>query len=397
MRVALVMALLPMSLTAQAAPDTARRPAQDGVFNRPVVGAVGRTAVGGYVEGNTNYAVEDGIGDGFSMELRRFNIFLFSSIGSRIRFISELEFEHGTEEIALETALIDVAINPSFVVRAGILLPPIGAFNVNHDSPRWNFVDRPLVSTEVIPSTLSEVGFGVHGRLAPRGFGLTYDLYATNGLGDGVILNADGRTSLAGGKREAAFAEDNNGSPAFTGRLAAQHARRGELGVSFYTGVYNSYRSEGVPVDAARRVNLVALDGVTQPFRGRFESVELRGEMAFVGVDVPDDLQDLFGSRQFGWHLDATMRVWRPAMRGFPDAAMNADLRLEYVDRNVGRFSSTDLRIGDEAAAVVLGMSFRPVNGTVFKANYRRQVMRDLANNAARRLGAMQFGFATYF
>ncbi|MHB1298803.1 MAG: hypothetical protein ACYC0B_09775 [Gemmatimonadaceae bacterium] len=395
MRILLITLLLAASggeVLAQA--DTTRRPSQDGIYNRPVVGSIGRTAVGGYVEGNTNYMVEDGIGEGFTMELRRFNIFLFSSIGSRIRFISELEFEHGTEEIALETALVDIAINPSFVVRAGIILPPVGAFNVNHDSPRWNFVDRPLVSTEIIPATLSEVGFGVHGRLVPRGFGLTYDLYATNGLGDGVIVSAAGRTSLADGKREEQFAEDNNGSPAYSGRLAAQHAALGELGVSFYTGIYNSYRAEGVPVDKARRVTLMALDGVTRPLGG---PVEVRGEMALATIDVPDDLRDLFGHRQFGWHLDGTMPVWKPSMRGFPEATLNADLRLEYVDRNVGTFASTDRRIGDETTAVVLGASFRPVSGTVFKANYRRARSQDLARNQATNLGAFQFGFATYF
>ena len=89
------------------------------------------------------------------MELRRFNIFLYSSVGRRIRFLSELEFEHGTEEIALETALVDFVVTPSLVARAGILLPPIGAFNANHDSPRYDFVERPLVSTEIIPATLS--------------------------------------------------------------------------------------------------------------------------------------------------------------------------------------------------------------------------------------------------
>src|SRR5690606_6359027 len=98
--------------------DSTRRTVQEGIYARPVVGSLGRTSVGGYVEGNTNHVVEDGVGEGFSMELRRFNVFLFSSLGSRIRFISELEFEHGTEEIALETALIDVAINPSLVIRA---------------------------------------------------------------------------------------------------------------------------------------------------------------------------------------------------------------------------------------------------------------------------------------
>ena len=153
------------------------------------------------------------------MELRRFNVFLFSSIGSRIRFISELEFEDGAEEIALETALVDFIVNPSFVVRAGVLLPPVGAFNVNHDSPRWDFIDRPLVSTEVIPATLSEVGFGAHGRLFPRGFTVTYDAYLTNGLGDGVILNDAGRTRLASGKGTGLVAGDNNGRPAVSGRL----------------------------------------------------------------------------------------------------------------------------------------------------------------------------------
>ena len=50
-------------------------------------------------------------------------------------------------------------------LTAGVLLPPVGAFNPNHDSPRWEFVDRPLVSTRIIPSTLSEIGFGAYGRV----------------------------------------------------------------------------------------------------------------------------------------------------------------------------------------------------------------------------------------
>ncbi len=141
--------------------------AQEGIYNRPFITSVGRTAIGGYVEGNTNWFKEDGVGEGFSMELRRFNIFLFSTISPRIRLISELEFEHGTEEIELETALIDFRVAPSLVLRGGILLPPIGFFNQNHDSPKWNFVERPLVSTEIIPSTLSEVGFGVFGKFFP--------------------------------------------------------------------------------------------------------------------------------------------------------------------------------------------------------------------------------------
>ena len=137
---------------------------QDAIYNRPFIKMDKlRTAVGGYMEANTNYFAEDGVSEGFSMELRRFNIFLYSTIHERIKFLSELEFEHGTEEIALETALIDVEINTALNFRAGILLPQIGLVNANHDSPKWDFVDRPLSSTTLIPSTLSEVGFGFHG------------------------------------------------------------------------------------------------------------------------------------------------------------------------------------------------------------------------------------------
>lgn len=366
---------------------------QGSIYSRPFIVGAGETAIGGYAEGNTNYFVEDGVSDGFSMELRRFNVFLFSALGPRIRFISELEFEHGVEEIALETALLDFQVDPMLVLRAGILLTPIGAFNQNHDSPRWEFVDRPLVSTRIIPSTLSEVGFGAYGRVALRGGStLTYDAYLTNGLGDGVVLNDEGRTLLAAGRREEQFGEDNNGSPAVSGRLALQRRGLGEVGVSYYGGVYNSFRNEGVDVDERRRLSIAALD-----FSTSVGALLLRGEMATSRIDVPDDLTEVFAERQWGAFVDAVAPVWQPRVFGMRGATVNVALRVEYVDYNVGSFASTGLPIRDDVFAVVPGVSFRPIAGTVFKANYVRQWSRDLLGNRATRLGGYQFGVATYF
>jgi hypothetical protein len=367
-------------------------PVQGGVYNRPFLASIGRTAIGGYVEGNTNYFREDGVSEGFSMELRRFNVFLFSSIGSRIRFISELEFEDGAEEIALETALVDFIVNPSFVVRAGVLLPPVGAFNVNHDSPRWDFIDRPLVSTEVIPATLSEVGFGAHGRLFPRGFTVTYDAYLTNGLGDGVILNDAGRTRLASGKGTGLVAGDNNGRPAVSARLGFQRRNLGELGLSYYGGTYNTFSADGLDVDSKRSVRLAAVDVNTE-----VQSVSLRGELALAWIDVPEDLGELFGERQWGFHLDAVVPLFRPRIRGLTDPVVSAIARVERVDFNRGRFTSTGDPIGDEIDGFTLGLSFRPAAGTVFKANYRYQSIRDLQGNAPAKRAGFQFGLATYF
>ncbi len=365
---------------------------QGGVYNRPFIASVGEASIGGYLEANSNHHTENGLSDGFSMEIRRFNIFVFAPIGHRLRFLSELEFEHGTKEIAIETAQLDFQIDPRLVIRAGILLPPIGAFNSNHDSPRWDFIDRPLVSTEIIPSTLSEAGAGIYGRFMTRGLTLTYDAYLTNGLGDGVILNETGRTYLAAGKHEDIFAADNNGSPARSGRVAVQHTRFGELGLSFYGGAYNSYRSDGAPIDDARHVSISAVD-----FNTSLGTLQLRGELARVRIDIPSSLTELFGSRQWGGHLDAVAPIWRPKVLGFQDAVLSALLRIERVDYNAGRFSSTGLEIGDEVTAIVPGFSFRPVPETVFKFNARFQNTRDFPGNRPVPSVNYQVGIATYF
>ena len=366
--------------------------AQEGIYDRPFIASVSNTAIGGYVEGNTNYFVEDGITEGFSMELRRFNIFLYSSISQRVRFLSELEFEHGTEEIALETALIDFQISPALVLRAGIILPPIGYLNQNHDSPKWDFVDRPLVTTGVIPSTLSEVGAGVFGKSASGGVMLSYDLYLTNGLADAVVGNDLGRTDIPSGKSEEQFEEDNNGSPAISGRFALRRLGVGEVGLSYYGGYYNSYSFEGERVDERRWLGITAFD-----FGASVGKVDIRGELAYATIDVPDGMAEIFGDRQWGGHLDIVAPVWRPTLSGYDDAKLSLGLRFERVDYNRGTFSSTGLVIRDDVTAVVPGLSFRPTPGTVFRANYRYHWAHDFVGNPTVKTAGFQVGFATYF
>jgi hypothetical protein len=384
-----VLACPPVGASAQA-PDSTL--AQDGIYDRPFIGSVSATSIGGYVEGNTNYFVEDGVSDGFSMELRRFNVFLFAQISQRVRFLSELEFEHGTEEIALETALVDVQIRPELVIRVGIILPPLGFFNQNHDSPRWDFVDRPLVSTGIIPSTLSEVGGGVYGRFVGGGAIFSYDAYLTNGLGEAVVGNELGRTDIPSGKSEEQFGEDNNGSPAFSARIAARRPSLGEIGLSYYGGYYNSFRRDGLEVDERRWLDITALD-----FGGAIGPTEVRGEIAYATIDVPAGLTELFGGKQWGGHLDVVVPVWRPRLLGYDGATLALGLRVERVDYNVGTFASTGASIGDEVTALVPGLAFRPTPGTVFRANYRYHWTRDFVGNDPARTAGFQLGFATYF
>jgi len=371
-----------------------KTPSQDAIYTRPFILEVNKlsTSIGGYFEGNSNYFSEDGVSEGLSFELRRFNIFLYSSLGSGIKFLSELEFEHGTKEIALETALLDFQFAPQCALRGGILLIPLGMFNQNHDSPRWDIIDRPFVSTQIIPSTLSEVGFGVYGRFTlERYLSLTYSGYLTNGLGDGVILNSEGRTFIPSGKREEAFEKDNNGIPSYSGRIALQHSI-GELGLSIYHGVYNSFRIEGIEVDEKRKLSIAALD-----FSANIWDFTLQGEAAYSKIDVPENISEIFGNKQWGTFIDIIYPVYRGSVLMYNDAIFNTIFRFEYVDFNTGTFAVTGQSIGDEITAIVFGVSFRPVGNTVIKANYRRHWSVDAIGNPTINTAGFQFGFASYF
>jgi hypothetical protein len=367
--------------------------AQDQIYNRPFIGyGQSRTAVGGYLEGNTNYFAEDGVSDGFSMELRRFNIFLYSGISKRIKFLSELEFEHGTEEIALETALIDFEFNSAFNFRGGIILPQIGLFNANHDSPKWDIIDRPLSSTTIIPSTLSEVGFGFFGKLYPGNNIVSYDVYMTNGLQDGIVLNEESKTFIPFGKSEEMFAEDNNGTPMFNARVAFINRKIGEFGLSYYGGVYNTFALEGVEVEEKRSVHLYAFDFTANLGKGK-----LQGEYVFANIDVAEGISEIFGTQQHGGFAEVIWPIVTKEMFGYEKAKINAITRFELVDYNYGSFAYNGESIGDEITALSVGISFRPNNSTSFRANYRRHWTTDILGNVPALLGGFQFGFATYF
>ena len=75
-----------------------------GIYDRPYIfRPSSRIAIGGYAETMVRSEYEQGIHENVSFEARRFNIFIFSSISPNIKLTSELEFEHGTEEIALQS------------------------------------------------------------------------------------------------------------------------------------------------------------------------------------------------------------------------------------------------------------------------------------------------------
>ncbi len=368
----------------------------DAVYNRPFL-QYGKipVAIGGYAEANTQYAVTDGVTEGFSFQMRRMTLFLSSSIHRKIKFLTEIEFEDGTKEINIEFAALDFQFHHLLNFRGGIIMNPIGAFNQNHDGPRWEFVDRPISATQLLPSTFSNVGFGFYGKIYKPNIVWAYELYLTNGLNDNIIGNTENKTFLPATKLNPdRFEESFNGEPLTSAKTSFRYRKIGELGLSYMGGVYNKFQEDGLVLDKKRRADVFAIDfNTTIP---KVNTV-ITTEFAWTFVDVPDTYTQQFGKKQHGGFIDIVQPIIKKKMFGFEKASFNAAIRAEYVDWNVGTFNETGGNIADEIFAIVPAISFRTSPQTVLRLNYRYEWKKDILGNPAARTGAIQFGVSSYF
>ena len=369
----------------------------DAAYNRPFLAVKDfPIAIGGYLEANTIFSSEDGLDEGLSFQARRLTIFMSASISKRIKFMSEIEYEDGSKEIEIEFAAIDVLLHPAFNFRGGIVMNPIGAFNQNHDGPKWEFVERPDVASNLLPATFSNAGFGIYGKVNKGDWILGYEAYLTNGFNDRIIDNEENRTFLPAAKDdEERFEESNNGKALFTGKLAIKNKNLGEIGFSYMGGIYNKFTDDGVTLDTKeRRVDIFAID-----FKTTIKKTDtyIVGEVAFIDIDVPTTFTQQFGSKQVGLFVDVVQPILKRKVLDWDNATLNLAARLDYVDWNVGSFNETGTDIGDHLWAITPAISFRPTAQTVFRINYRYQWQTDILNNPAALTATWMFGFSTYF
>lgn len=364
--------------------DSLSRPfVPGGTFDKPyLTGLMGRTAIGGYAEAHARWEQVDGLTDESTFEAKRFNLFASSRVSDFVRIAAELEFEDGGREIKLEYGAIDLLVSQRFALRAGMLLSPLGRFNLAHDSPRNEFTDRPLVSTEILGTTLSEPGFGAFG-LVPLGNAarMTYEGYVTNGFSDALITDSEDGTRIPLGRGNF---EDNNGSPAFVGRVAFSRGVDHEIGFSGHVGAYNVFNLEGTPIDRRRNLSIGAVD-----FESLLLGVRLSGEGAIATIDIPPSLDGIYSNRQHGWFVEALRPFARGRIRTMPRSEFGAKLRWDYVDFDARRRGHT-------AAQITAGINFRPTGESVLKFDYVRGRGRDEFNNPARHAFFLM-SMATYF
>ena len=380
----LFLVLIPSFLVAQNK-DTAK--IKDPLYQKPFILKFGNLQLGGYTDVSYEIERENGITEEATFKANRFNIFAYSRLFNRATIFGEIEFEEGGGEIALEIAQFDFEFSEALSLRAGILLPPLGRFNVNHDSPKNDFTKRPLVSTELIPSTLSEAGAGIFGNIyLPDRMRLNYGVYLTNGFNDGIILNSPGNTSFGAGKPS--LAEDNNTVPSYTGRIGFIPISGVETGFSFHTGTYNTYKLDGQVIDEKRNELIIAADwDLSKSFS--FGTLRLSGEFAYAKIDVPQNLKGIYAEKQQGYYIDLAYDFLKGFVKVLPKSYFSVALRYDevHLDKDIA---------GDLTRQCSLGLNFKPFEDAVFRVNYTRGWSYDKLYNLTHK-ALITASIATYF
>lgn len=398
------------------------------VYAKPFVAAP-KAIVGGYMDiqyrAQQKGSIENGYGGTTNnFDQQRFVPFIYADITEHVKFASEIEIEHGiTEtgdtEFSLEFAHIDYLVNEPFNLRAGILLLPVGKFNLLHDSPLNDLTDRPLVSQFIIPSTMSETGAGFYGTFYPgRTSKLDYELYVTTGpcsyQPDGTprINEENGTRNSRQRKCGSDDGFDVNNGKAVAGRVAFSPMLGIEVAGSGYYG-------NGSPNGNYNPLSILAVDWTLQ--RGPFELI---GEAAWsyargnsraiqtntIGFAPGSLLTGMGGNsgpgippqRMSGFYIQGNyhfmpdfLAKWSPKRFG-EGSTFTAVFRYDRVNTNLDNSNGTG-GFGN-LEQLSFGLNYRPIEDAVFKISYQYQPMAFNPNTGNRiHDNAFVISAATYF
>ncbi len=303
-------------------------------------GNAGEVTIAGYGELHYNNLSSDLQNkDKKEFDFHRFVLEFGYDFNDRIRFFSELELEHalvvdtddgsGPGEVELEQAYIEIDLDDSSSMRAGVFLIPVGFLNETHEPPTFYGVERNPVEKNIIPTTWWEAGAMYS---AYTDSGISYDLAVHSGLN-----NEDGK--IRSGRQKVAKAAGDN--LAYTARIKYTGTPGLELAG---TVQYQTDMSQGAAADAVSATLLEA--------HARYITGDLTLTAMYASWDVDIDTS---AKTQNGSVLEASYRL----------------------DSNWGVFARQNNWTNDDGAKdqaqTDVGFNYWPHEDVVFKFDYQMQ------------------------
>lgn len=339
------------------------------------------------------------------------------------RFVQAAEGNNGGE-IAIEQlwAQYDFAENHGF--RMGVLLPPVGRFNILHDDDYWDIPRRTLTDRDapVLPvkSAWRELGAGLVGRfdLSDR-WRMDYHFYVVNGSTLDFNLETVAQTRTPARNKLAVESEVGLTSGAFDGsqsaravtwRAAFSPTLASEFAFSGYHGKYTPrFLNVSEPLHSLafdgkwRRGGFEAEGEFVYTTMGRIQRVlnsfaqqvvnssaeTSSAEAAELETEIEFELSDLARTRKGFW-TDFKYH-WRPVFlkktflgKSFEDPQLIPILRYErvWLNRNIQGLEFQNGLVTAEQSEnlsqdrITLGLSYRPVREFGIQAAYEHNQRR---------------------
>ena len=289
------------------------------------------------------------------VDVHRLVTLLGYNFNDKVRFVSEIEFEH-VKEVYVEQAFLSYSIKDNLNLRAGLMLVPMGIVNEYHEPTTFNGVERPGMDKSIIPSTWREIGFGLNGRMDNAS--LKYQLYLFNGFkSDGL----GGSNGIRSGRQKGAEAMWNTTNVSFD--LDWYGVNGLKLGFSGYFG--DSNVDEGVDVPGVE-ISMLGLDA-----RYTKDRFGMRGQYITTSIDGSEEYNTAWesdlGSKMNGWYIETSYNLMGS------DKTERLDLFARYSNYDTHAGVAGSLTRNDEYNRNVLttGLSWHVAKGAAFKIDYQ--------------------------
>ena len=289
------------------------------------------------------------------VDVHRLVTLLGYNFNDKVRFVSEIEFEH-VKEVYVEQAFLSYSITDNLNLRAGLMLVPMGIVNEYHEPTTFNGVERPGMDKSIIPSTWREIGFGLNGRMDNAS--LKYQLYLFNGFkSDGL----GGSNGIRSGRQKGAEAMWNTTNVSFD--LDWYGVNGLKLGFSGYFG--DSNVDEGVDVPGVG-ISMLGLDA-----RYTKDRFGMRGQYITTSIDGSEEYNTAWesdlGSKMNGWYIETSYNLMGS------DKTERLDLFARYSNYDTHAGVAGSLTRNDEYNRNVLttGLSWHVAKGAAFKMDYQ--------------------------
>lgn len=341
----------------------------------------------GYGELNYNHYLEDSSRS--QADLRRFVIGLSYSFNERLRFNSEVEWEHAVAsaddqgETEIEQAYLEYEATRNLNLKAGLFLMPFGFLNEHHEPPVFYGVERNEVETRIIPSTWREGGFGLSWNTDN---GITYEAGLTTGFD--ISKFDDPGFPLASMHQELQLAKAKDIS------IYGAINYRGVPGLTVGGAIFSGNSTQGNAAFKADntqpdfsgfkgRVTLWDVHARWQPGRLDLQALYARGHIGDAeGIDntllafntANGESRAYVPSGFYGWYGQAAYRVW-----DHNEMHLTPFVRYEYY--NTQSSMPTGFAADPTNANHVLtgGLNFYPHSQVVLKADYQRYTDKELS------------------